>query len=339
MAVGRRFELDNVVDQVLVSADSATVWVERIADAQAIFGSAASPVAMAEGATGRYFVDAPAVFATGVPYRAHYAFTQVDGQKSVRDDDFTIPAESLESFAPRSWALQRLALSSEALPPNALEDLARMLVGYTRAIELACGRPLLRRVDEAVVFDGCDVRRGEALWFTMHWPVEAITSVHLDVVHEDPVEIVFDSTTVLAPDQYALRAPAVEAKGFGSYGLVFRAGSHPLGRGEGNLRVVLTHGYEAAPEGSPVGWTPAPGRFGVPEPLSEALLKQVSIAWRRRGDAHQRSLGQSFQGGGGGTTTFTSTRLAASVKELIRPFATAEAAVALQFGEQGGEAE
>lgn len=331
MSVAHSFHVENLESGALTDAQSVTVYVRRVSDNVEVYGTAASPIALTRTSLGVYDLTSGAVFADATAYRSNYALTGVgEATPDTWSEDWDSGQPSgLASLAPLAFAYRRLALSPADLAQDQISELGRMLEGYTAAIENACGRPLLRRVGEAIFIDPEDIDPYPGpLTLERAWPIESVASVHLDAGAAEAIDAVYDATTLVDPADYRVWAPKGGAAQPAPWGLLFRAGKRPDDAAVARaMKVTLTFGYTPSDGGS--GWSLPPGQFAVPAPITEALLRQVSIAWKRKEQAHQKSVAQSFQLGGGGTTSFVSSRLARSVRELIAPYATAEAALAL----------
>lgn len=335
MSVAHSFHVENRVSGALADAASVTVYVTAASGGANAYGTPGSPVALVRTATGLYDLTSPdGTFADATAYRSHYALTPAGGGGvSAWSEDWSSGSPAaLKSLAPAAWAYERLDLVAGQLTADQLAEIDALLEGYTAAIESACGRPLLRRASEALYFgpDDPGVEFPLALEPRTAWPIETIDSIHIDFDHADPLDVVHDSTTLIDPVNYRLRAPA---RGIGEpapWSIEFRGAVHPAlapPDSQRAMRLVCTYGY--TPSDGTDGWAPPAGQFAVPAPLATALLKQVAIVWQRRASLHQLSVAQSFPQGGGGQTAFVSTRLARSVRELISPWATGEAACAL----------
>ena len=331
MSVAHSFHVENRVSGTLADAQSVTVYVQRVSDSANIYGTPGSPIALTRTSLGTYDHTSAALFADATAYRSKYVLTPVGGANAIawsEDWDSGQPS-GLASLAPLAFAYRRLALSPADLAQDQISELGRMLEGYTAAIENACGRPLLRRVGEVIYVDPEDIDPYPGpLTLEGAWPIESVASVHLDTGASEAIDAVYDGTTLVDPADYRVWSPKGGALQPAPWGLLFRAGKRPDDAAVARaMKVTLTFGYTPSDGGS--GWSLPPGQFGVPAPITEALLRQVSIAWRRKEQAHQKSVAESFQLGGGGTTSFVSSRLARSVRELIAPYATAHAALAL----------
>lgn len=337
MSVAHSFHAENWESGALTDAQSVTVYVVRVSDGVEVYGTAASPVALTRTSLGVYDLTSGVVFADATAYRSHYALLGVgETTPDTWTEDWNSGSPSaLRSLVPAAWAYARVSQQVNALTDTMKAEIDRLLEAYTLAFEDACGRPLLRRVSEAVYFDPSDIDPEPGplvLWRC--WPVESIASVHLDLEHADAIDVVHDATTLLDPGDYRLLAPKTQPA---PHEMIFRPGKRPdcaAPDAARAMKVVATFGY--TPHDGTVGYTTPVGQHATPGPLAEALLRQVSIVWRRKDAIHQKTLAQSVPGGVG-TSAFVAPRLVRSVREMIAPYATPEAALSLGTFEPGEE--
>lgn len=322
---------------VLTDAVSVSVYVVLVtaagADGAAAYGSAGSPVALTRTSLGVYDHTSADLFSPGL-HRSKYTLTRVGGAVVSWTEDWDSGQPSgLASLAPLAFAYRRLGVSPTELVQEQIDELGRMLEGYTSAIEHACGRPLLRRAGETIYVSPGDIDPMPGpLALERAWPIESVASVHLDTAAGDPFDVVHDATTLLDAGDYRVWAPAGGAATPAPWGILFRPGKRPDDAAVARaMKVVLTFGYTPHSGGS--GYSTPPGQFAALAPLVEALLRQVSIAWKRKEEPHLKSKAQTVAGGGVGTTSFLSSRLARSVRELIAPYATADAACGLTLSD------
>jgi len=240
-------------------------------------------------------------------------------------DQFGPPPAAL---APAAWIIGRVNLDPVIQAGDAdFDAVARAAVAWTGAFERACGRPLVRRVDQALVLDGedlCNRTWGHLLRLEPLGPAESVASAHYDPA-ATPIGATFDATTLIDPAAYGLVMRAEER--FAVLGFDRTAGVRASGCG--NLRVQLTFGY-AADDGTP-GWTPPAGAAAVPADLAEALADQVAAAVKARRHDDHASASVNVQGQVG-TTAYYTERMRRSVRERLLPYCTAEAALNLPRG-------
>ena len=120
-----------------------------------------------------------------------------------------------------------------------------------------CERNFLRVEEEEEIHDG-----GVTSLFLKRFPVENITSIHIDVDQD------WDDIESLESDDYLLNA----ARGAVIYG----RGSWPWPVGLQNIRVVYTGGFVAA------GQTVGDGQTAMPDTVRRAFLLECGFEWRNR---------------------------------------------------------
>jgi len=233
-------------------------------------------------------------------------------------------------IAPALVVAQRIGFAY-SLDANNKESRAldRMCLTMAGRFEKAAGRIFARRAAVAITLDGCDFDAGETIRVPLVAPVESVQSLHIDTLHDDPVDVVFDATTLIDAADYRLIGPAESSGGAGLWSIRLRSEKHPAGYGAENIRVVVTGGYWTDPgDGTalPVGQT------RMPHDLEEAAIMQTVLQWQRKDAIHLGGQAQQFAGGGGGQNTYTPTPLLRSVREVLSKYATATQALNLADG-------
>lgn len=208
-------------------------------------------------------------------------------------------------------------------------ELDRVCLAIAGRFEKAAGRIFARRTAVAVTLSGCDHSSDEAIVIPIVAPVESVVSLHIDTVAEDPVDVVFDATTLIDPADYRLIAAPNDSVGAGWWALRIRRSVNLGWSGEDNIRLVVTGGYWTDPgDGTAL---PA-GQVKMPEDLEEAALLQTALEWQRRSKIHIGQEAVQFAGGGGGQNAYTPTPLLRSVREVLAKYATANQAINLADG-------
>ena len=238
----------------------------------------------------------------------------------------TIPTPAPAPIAPLAHVKERLELSATTAHDA---ELARLMSAITAAFESVSERLIVKRDAAVVYLDGCDVPIGWPLTIESATPALSVATVHIDTVAAEPHLVVFDATTLVDSADYRLRDPSM-VYSWAPTLIDVAAAQGPNGRGVGNVRVALACGY--TPDDGSGSFTVPAGELAMPAGIVEAFVQQAEIVWRRRGETHVGTAAFSSPGGGGGTRSYWSTKLARSVKELLLPHATPVAALNLGEG-------
>jgi hypothetical protein len=250
-----------------------------------------------------------------------------------------LPAFPGGLLVPASEVFARLQIADAKQAEK--DEALRMARAYTATFEEAIGRPILRRqgVDLDFAADdegGLEYSARFRAWridMDFAFPVEFVESVRIDSDATGVFDIDFDTADVIDAADY--RALWLD-------GLVLfineRVSLPPTEAGKA-VRVRVTCGYE--PRSDAPGWEPTVGARPMPPAIEEAYLEQLSLSWRRRNAPHLRYEGKPT-GAGSASAGFAVSTLAPKVVEMLRPYATWQAALALQSagggaGATGGE--
>ncbi len=224
-----------------------------------------------------------------------------------------------------------LGVSGFTAAPSAVGSESAQVIALaaavTDAFEGATGRTLLRRAGFVAVLDGDDIDDEGVLWLTAHRPVESVASVEVAEPDLDGVAL-FDASTLLGAADWSLLLPDADYPPVGRFGVLLRAGRRVAGLR--NVRITLTCGY-AVDDGTPIWQAPA-GQVPLPPALRDAAIRQAVIWWRRRETPHVRYQGMSTPTGGTSQTGYSQLTLDPVVMQALLPYATAECAMAMQFG-------
>lgn len=214
------------------------------------------------------------------------------------------------------------------------DEALRMARAYTSTFEEAIGRPILRRQGVDLDFV-CDEEGGLAYsarfraWMIdldFAFPVEAVESVRIDSDAATLFEVDFNTADTIDVADYRL-ALTDSLTLFLNQSVALP----PTEAGEA-VRVRVACGYEARSDAP--GWEPTEGAWPMPPAIEEAYLEQLALAWKRRQTPHLATEGKPT-GAGPATSSFNVASLSPKVREMLRPYATWQAALNLQSA--GGE--
>lgn len=278
---------------------------------------------------GNYLASASVTVEPGALLRDRFTLTETGRADVVWDEDWAAPSGAYKAIVHPATIAATLGIAFDAAatdPSSNSAQIAAMAEAITDAFEAVTGRLLLRRAGLSVLLDGDEIDDEGALWLAAHRPIESVTSVEAATPDGDGF-VAFGAADLVPGTDWSIIGPDAESAGVGRYGLRLRSAWRL--RGRRNIRLVLACGY-AADDGS-TGWAAPAGQAAMPQGIREAAKRQARIWWQRRGAEHQRAQGQSTPVGGTATTTFTGLALDPSVLQALQVYATAEAALAMQF--------
>ncbi len=171
------------------------------------------------------------------------------------------------------------------------EVLARWMDGLQGRFDGFLKRTLARATDAVELLDG-----GEPVLYLKRWPVESVTSVHMDA------DQVWDAASLLDSGDYrlsALRGTLVR----GVDGMI------RWDKGVQNVRVVYSGGFV------PAGQTATAAQFAMPDDLRRAFAMQLGYEWRNR-----RSLGQQSVAAQGVSVSLAPAALLPDVEAVLNPY-------------------
>lgn len=245
-----------------------------------------------------------------------------------------VPALPGGLLVPASEIYARLQIASSKQEEK--DEALRMARAYTGAFEEAIGRPILRRVGVDLDFvadapppEGIAYSARFRAWMIdldLAFPVESVESVRIDSDAATLFDVDFDTADTIDAADYRL-ALTDSLTLFLNQSLALP----PTEAGEA-VRVRVTCGYEARSDAP--GWEPTGGAWPMPPAIEEAYLEQLALSWKRRNTPHLRYEGKPT-GAGSASAGFAVSTLAPKVVEMLRPYATWQAALALQAASGG----
>lgn len=170
-------------------------------------------------------------------------------------------------------------------------ELTRRMEGLQTRFEEHLQRALARSVNAEELLDG-----GVYMLLLNRFPVESITSIHVDADQEWTAESLIDS------DDYRLD----KLRGRVWYGT---SGSNPWPAGRQNVRAVYTGGYVAA------GTSAGAGQTAMPEAIRTAFWMQLGFEWRNR-----RGLGAESVASQGTSVSLPRGRFLREVEEALATY-------------------